>query len=148
RLEACGAEPELVALCKRCLSGKREARPRNGGELAVAVQAFRVEAEERARQAELDRVRAEGERAKAELQAAEQRKRRRVQLALAAAVLGLWAAGGTFLWYMDRQAARRNAETLLRQIEEERIASEKREREGRNRDAFVASLERCEKALR
>jgi tetratricopeptide (TPR) repeat protein len=148
RLDACGDEPELVALCKRCLAGKRDDRPRNAGEVAAAVHAFRAEAEERAKQAELDRVRAEGERAKAEVEAREQKKRRRVQLALGAAVLGLWAAGGAFAWYLDRQASQRKAEALQRQVEDERIASEKREREGRNRDAFVASLERCEKALR
>src|SRR5262249_31143143 len=70
-LDGCGADPELVALCKRCLDPERDGRPRNAGAVAEAVHAFRAEAEERARQAELDRVRAE-----------EQRKRRRVQLAL------------------------------------------------------------------
>src|SRR5262249_32465304 len=53
RLDGCGAEPGLVALCKRCLAGKRAARLRNAGEVAGAVHAIRVEVEERARQAEL-----------------------------------------------------------------------------------------------
>jgi serine/threonine protein kinase len=31
RLDTCGADPELVALCKRCLSADRDARPRDAG---------------------------------------------------------------------------------------------------------------------
>src|SRR5262249_58009167 len=38
RLDACDADRDLVAICKRCLSGEREARPRNAGEVATAVQ--------------------------------------------------------------------------------------------------------------
>src|SRR5262249_12326832 len=95
RLGGCGAEPELVAVCTRCLSAERADRPRNAGAVAVAGQAFRAAAEERARQAEL-------ERARAEVGAAEQRKRRRVQLALGCAVLVLAAGGGAFGWWRDR----------------------------------------------
>src|SRR6516165_7480024 len=58
RLNACGAEPELVALCLRCLAPEPDDRPRDAGEVAAAVAALRAAAEERARRAELDRVRA------------------------------------------------------------------------------------------
>ena len=75
RLDACGADPELVALCKRCLAPEPDDRPRDAGEVAAAVAALRAAAEERARRAELDRVRA-----------AEQGKRRRVLLAASGAV--------------------------------------------------------------
>ena len=114
RLDTSGAEPELIALCKRCLAGEREERPRNAGEVASAVHAIRSEAEARARQAELERVRTEGERAKAELQVVEQRRRRKVQLALAASVALLAASGGAFAWWQDRQAGeRRTTEARL-----------------------------------
>src|SRR5262249_49616251 len=53
RLGACGADPELVALCKRCLSPRPEDRPADAGEVAEAVAALRTAADERARQAEL-----------------------------------------------------------------------------------------------
>src|SRR5262249_62073609 len=86
RLDGCGAEPGLVALCKRCLAPEKADRPRNAGEVAKAVAGLRAAADERARRAELDRVRAEGERAKAEAEAREQRKRRRAQAALGVAV--------------------------------------------------------------
>jgi tetratricopeptide (TPR) repeat protein len=69
RLAACGAEPELVALCLRCLTPEPDQRPRDAGEVAAAVNALRVAAEARAEQAGLERVRA-----------IEQGKRRRVLL--------------------------------------------------------------------
>src|SRR5262249_2466144 len=70
RLADCGAEPELVTLCLRCLAPEPEDRPRDASEVAAAVAALRSTAEERARHAELDQVRS-----------AEQGKQRRVLLA-------------------------------------------------------------------
>ncbi|HEV3436031.1 MAG TPA: serine/threonine-protein kinase, partial [Gemmata sp.] len=104
RLDASDADPELVALCKRCLAREREARPRDAGEVAKAVSANLAAVEERVRQAELDRVRAE-----------ERRKRRRVQLILAGAVLMVLAlvgfgAGLASLW---REAERSKADTEI-----------------------------------
>ncbi len=107
RLDGCGAEPDLVALCKRCLAPEKADRPRNAGEVAQAVAALRAAADERARQAELDRVRAEGERAKAEAEAREQRKRRRVQAALGTALLVAVAVVALVLSWEQRQAADR-----------------------------------------
>src|SRR5262249_58675989 len=69
RLDACGAEPELVALCKRCLALRQEDRPEDGRAVAAAVAGIRQAAEARARRAELDRERAV-------VRAAEQAKRR------------------------------------------------------------------------
>src|SRR5262245_5206265 len=83
RLDSCGGDAELVALCKRCLAADRDARPRDAGEVATAVTAHLAAAEERARQAELHSVRVE-----------EQRKRRRVQRTLVGAVFGLLVAAG------------------------------------------------------
>ena len=57
RLDACGAEPELVALCKRCLAPEPADRPADAGEVAAAVAGLRQAAEERARRAELERRR-------------------------------------------------------------------------------------------
>src|SRR5262249_60316206 len=52
RLAACGAEPELVALCLKCLAPEPDDRPRDAGEVAAAVAALRAAAEERARRSE------------------------------------------------------------------------------------------------
>ena len=110
RLDACGAEPELVLLAKRCLAANPADRPRNAGEVAAAVAGLRAAADERARQAELEKVRAEGELRAAEVRTAEQWKRRKVQAALGLAFTALVVLGGAFAWWQDRQAAERRAE--------------------------------------
>jgi eukaryotic-like serine/threonine-protein kinase len=93
RLDTCGVEPELVALCKSCLAFEPAYRPASAGEVASAVAELRTAADERARRAELERVRVEGEQATAEARAAERRKRRRLWIG-AAAVLGVAVVGG------------------------------------------------------
>ena len=123
RLDACGADPELVALAKRCLAPKRDARPADAGEVAKAVATLRAAADERARQAELDKVRVEGEKAAAEVQSAEQRKRRRVQAALGMTFTALVVLAGLALWWNDRTASERRRE---REVAETRVASEVR----------------------
>jgi serine/threonine protein kinase/tetratricopeptide (TPR) repeat protein len=110
RLDACGAEPELVALAKRCLAPEPADRPRDAGEVAVAVATLRADAERRARQAEMDRARAE-------VKTAEERKRRRVQYALALSVLGLLAFTGFAAWWADGVRAQRRAEQITRESE-------------------------------
>jgi len=123
RLDGCGADPELVALCKRCLAPEQADRPADAGEVARAVAALRAAADERARRAELERVRAEGE-------ARAQRQKRRAQLALAAAVVALVLGGGAFAWWSNVQA------------------QAGRERQGRNAEAVAGLLDQCEAALR
>ena len=93
RLDASGAEPELVALCKKCLAFEPADRPADAGAVAQAVAGLRAAADERARQAELERVRVEGEQATAAARSAERRKRGRLVIG-AAAVLALAAIGG------------------------------------------------------
>lgn len=80
RLGQCGADANVVDLCRACLSAQREGRPRDAGAVAAAVAGHLAGVEERARQAEL-------ERAATAIRSAEQRKRRRIQRTLAATVL-------------------------------------------------------------
>jgi tetratricopeptide (TPR) repeat protein len=96
RLDGCGAEPELIALAKRCLAVEQDDRPADAGVLAAAVGQLRRQAEERARQAEMDRARVE-------VQVAEQRKRRRLRLGLATAVVLLVLGGGGTAWRRQQQ---------------------------------------------
>lgn len=93
RLDASGAEPELVALCKKCLAFEPADRPADAGAVAQAVASLRAAAEERARWAELERVRIEGEQTTTQARAVERRKRRRLVFG-AAALLALVAIGG------------------------------------------------------
>jgi tetratricopeptide (TPR) repeat protein len=99
RLDGCGADPELVALCKRCLSPEKTDRPAAAGAVATAVASLRAAADERARRAELDRVRVEGEKAAAEARSLERRRRRQLWLgASAALILAILAGLGAVLW--------------------------------------------------
>jgi serine/threonine protein kinase len=123
RLDACGAEPELVALCKQCLAFEPADRPADAGAVAQAVAGLRAAADERARRAEL-------ERATAQARAVEEAKRRRLTLALASLVLLFLLAGttGTTIGLFQARAAQR-AEELQRQeaekaAEAERLANE------------------------
>jgi WD40 repeat protein/serine/threonine protein kinase len=95
RLDDCRADPDLVALCRRCLAVHLDQRPSNAGDVAEAIAAHLADVEERARQSELDRVRL-----------LEQRKRRRVQLSLIASVVGLVVLFGVgfALWALWQQA--------------------------------------------
>jgi serine/threonine protein kinase len=121
RLDACGAEPEVVALCKRCLAFAPEDRPADGNAVAAEVARLRAEAEERAKQAELAQARAE-------VQAEEQRKRRRLlQLAGGSILLTLLVGLGLSLWQMNRAIdaegqAKANEQLALANAEKERLA--------------------------
>ena len=59
RLDACGADSELVSLCRRCLEAKPKDRPADGAELAKAVADYRAEVEQRLKEAEMAGVRTE-----------------------------------------------------------------------------------------
>jgi serine/threonine protein kinase len=54
RLDACGADAELIGLAKACLAPNLEARPADSGEVAGRVRRYRAEVA--ARQAEAERV--------------------------------------------------------------------------------------------
>ena len=83
RLDQCGADAVMIALCKQCLAPARAARPASGKEVADAVASYLSSVEERAHAAQI--------------RAAEARVRARATLALsAAAVLVLALAGGGY----------------------------------------------------
>lgn len=106
RLDECGADPELVTLCKRCLAPDRESRPRNAAEVAGAVATHLAAVEERLRRAERDR-------AAGEVKATEQRKRRRWQAAVLGARVLILALLGGGAWWADRQAADREKDRAV-----------------------------------
>jgi serine/threonine protein kinase len=118
RLGACGADPDLVALCRRCLAPRPEDRPADADAVAKAVAALRAAAEERARRAELDRVRAEGEAREALARAAEQRRRRLLLLTASGIIAVVLLAGlSVSLWQMRRAMQALAAEQQARQDE-------------------------------
>jgi tetratricopeptide (TPR) repeat protein len=87
RLESCGSDAELIALCKECLARQAEDRPRDGSVVAARAAAYRAGVQERLRAAELERAAAVARAAEAKATAAAERKARWRTLALAIAVL-------------------------------------------------------------
>ncbi len=123
RLDACGTDQELILLAKGCLAPETSDRPKDAQVVADGLSTYLNGVQERLQSAER-------ERAVAVAREAEQRKRRKVQLALAAALVGLLLGGGAFAWW-------RNEQTQL-----------VRQREGRNAEAVAALLGQCEEALK
>jgi len=128
RLDVCGAEAGVIALCKRCLSFEPNDRPADGHEVVKIVALLRREADERAHQAELERIRTQ-------VQIAEQSKRRRLWLSAGgavAAILLIGIIGTTWGMVAANKAAEeaRNAEQreLERRLEAETATTLARQR--------------------
>ncbi|MGL4419144.1 MAG: serine/threonine-protein kinase, partial [Gemmataceae bacterium] len=134
RLKLSTADPELVALCRRCLSVAKEDRPSDGASVADEVAHLRSHADERAR-------RAEQERAGAIVQAAADQRRRRLQHRAALAlglVLAVGLAGTAFGYIRAVEAEQRAEEKRVRavaaekEVQDERMSTQQREREARS----------------
>ncbi len=123
RLDGCGADPELIALTKQCLSPEAIDRPKDAQGVVDALTSYLDGVQERLQTAER-------ERAVALAREVEERKRRKVQLALAASVLAMMLGVGAFAFWRNEQAQ------LVRQ------------RDARNAEAVAALLNQCEEALR
>jgi serine/threonine-protein kinase len=108
RLDACGADAELVILARDCLACEPEDRPRNASAVAERLTAYLAGVQARLRTAELARV-------EAQARAEEEAKRRRLQVGLAAAVLALTTVGGlaTVAYLHQRQVRAAQVEVAL-----------------------------------
>jgi serine/threonine-protein kinase len=128
RLDGCGADADLVGLCKQCLAPEREGRPRHAGVVADALKAYLDAVEERAHRAEVERAAAEARsieerktRQVAEEKALVERKRRRLQSVAGLAFTALVVAGGAITWWVLDQRAARAAEIAKERSETEFI---------------------------
>ncbi len=92
RLDASGADADLIQLAKTCLAKDRAIRPRDAGVVAEQVSAYLASVQERLRAAELAR-------AAAQAKATEERKTRRRTQAMAAAIVLFLAGAGTAIWH-------------------------------------------------
>jgi serine/threonine-protein kinase len=110
RLDACGADAELIALARSCLAAEASDRPKDAQAVADGLAAYLNGVQERLHQAEL----AEAE---AKARAAEEAKRRRLTLALAATVLLALALGGGGYLYVKNERDARQAQ-VAREVNE------------------------------
>jgi tetratricopeptide (TPR) repeat protein len=119
RLEACGADADLIALARDCLSPEPNDRPKDASVVEKRLTDYLASVEERLRQAELDRAAAEAQAKEAVLtQQQAERARRRTLWGAASAALFLVAllAAGYFAW-RDREARQKHlANTLDRAL--------------------------------
>lgn len=131
RLDDCGADEDLIRLTKRCLQPEPTDRPRDAGVLAAQVTGYLESVQEKLREAEVQRAaeasradaeaaQAAAERKRAEAESAragEERKRRRTSMALAAAVVSLFALVGGGWLYMERQETNRKTAEAEKQTQ-------------------------------
>jgi serine/threonine-protein kinase len=109
RLDACGADAELIAIARDCLAREAEDRPRHAGAVAERVTSYLAGVQDRLRAAELARA-AESARAEEAVgRARAERRARRFQVRLAASLLVLTTAGGLSFTYLLQQRQRREA---------------------------------------
>ena len=112
RLGACGADPELCAVARKCLAADADGRYASAGEVGAAVRAVFDGRERRAREAEMAT-------AKLEAGIIADRKRRRVWGVVVGLLIALGiGAAGSIWWYRNDQA-KRTAEELVRTETEE-----------------------------
>jgi serine/threonine-protein kinase len=124
RLDACGAEGDLLRLARACLAASAADRPRDAGVVAQDMSAYLAGVQERLRAVEVERAAAQARAEEARAKVAAQRRAHRLTLGLAAAVL-LTAAVGTAagLW-IKQERDERAAEAARQLAESQRQASE------------------------
>jgi tetratricopeptide (TPR) repeat protein/tRNA A-37 threonylcarbamoyl transferase component Bud32 len=140
RLDASGAEPELVALCKKCLAFEPADRPADAGAVAQAVAGLRAAAEKRARTAER-------EQAAAAARSAERRKRRQLVLG-AAAALALAVIGGLLAVLAVQAQSHRELEAKNRELDQEQAKVKARNEDlAEQQKEIEARFETAQKAI-
>lgn len=110
KLEASGADGELITLAKSCLAGEPHGRPADAGIVADLMTTYLNGVQAKLRAAEVERARAQAK-------AAEERNKRHWQVGLAGAVLLLLTGGVMgWMWYRydrERQEQQRVVQQLL-----------------------------------
>jgi tetratricopeptide (TPR) repeat protein len=135
RLDACVADPELIAVCKQCLARSPADRPANAGEVAKLIAEYRNGVEARLR-------RSEQERAAAAVRSAERRKRRRLRQTVGGLAAVILLGGAGFAWWQDRQ----DKQAQLRQAEFEADRKAEAAQAEADRKAALAQAEADRKA--
>ena len=110
RLDACGADADLIALAKSCLAPELLDRPRDARLVADRLTDYLAGVQERLRTAELASAAEYARASEAVRKARAERQARRLTAGLAAAVLGTIILGGSgAAWFVHVRNARRAA---------------------------------------
>jgi tetratricopeptide (TPR) repeat protein len=140
RLDGCGADAELVALAKDCLSPRVEGRPADAGEVTRRVAAYRAGVEQRLRAAERERAAAQARVQEARATArAEAKARRRTRLLAGVVLLALAVGGATAGWYLKARA-RAGAAVEAALVEADTHLTQNRDDRDRNPERWHAAL--------
>jgi serine/threonine-protein kinase len=114
RLEASGADADLIDLVRDCLAPERDRRPRNACGVARRLTGYLAEVQQRLKAAELARVEAQARAEEAQARAVIERSRRRRTVALAASVLVIAGlVGGGWAYFARQRTARLMATTRV-----------------------------------
>jgi serine/threonine-protein kinase len=140
RLDACGADAELIALAKGCLSAEPAGRPRDAGAVAAALRAHLDSVGARLRRAEL-------ERAAAEAKVSVERRARRLTAGLAAAMLLLLAGAGGGAWWAQQQRREADARVGVAIDEAQLLRGQAKEAPLGDAGKYHAALAAAEKAV-
>jgi tetratricopeptide (TPR) repeat protein len=136
RLDACAADPEVIALCKRCLAFDPKDRPATADAVAAEVVRLRRAADERVRQAERDRL-------AAEVRTDEQARRRRALQWAAGAVAAVLLLGviGTGIGLYQSNESRKTAVAAEEATEKKRQEAELARAEAQRNEAAATAAE-------
>jgi serine/threonine-protein kinase len=121
RLQASGADAELLRLARHCLAPAMADRPRDAGAVATGITSHLARVQERLRAAEVEHAAAQARAEEAVKKAAAERRARRLQAGLAAVavvVLGLAGVGG--MWWQQQKEKERLARIARQQRAAER----------------------------
>src|SRR5262249_40479632 len=107
RLNACGADAELVQLASSCLAPAKEDRPANGEAVAAAMARYQSALQQRMQQAQIERASSQARAEEEQRRHQVERHKRRLTVALAAALIVVVLGGsGAALWLQQDQAER------------------------------------------
>ncbi len=135
RLHDCEADPDLIAICRQCLSPEPANRPRDGREVAEAITAYLSNMQARLQQAEISTAQAKERETAA-------KRTRKIQLIAASLIFTALAVGlGISLWQY-RVATKALDRALFAEGEEKKRSGElskSREQEKKRADDLVKS---------
>lgn len=115
-LDRCGADAELVALAKDCLTPRREERPRDAGVVAERMTAYLLGVQEKLKQAEVAQAAAAAKAGEALAKARAQRRATRLAYAVAAVTLVGLLAAAALVWWAVRAEQQTRLERDAREL--------------------------------